>query len=70
MGRCNHPVGFAAQLRGEMLAVKGDTGVRRVLARHNASIERVACDNPGILFDTDTPADLDRGALGQVATAS
>lgn len=57
-GRRGHPVGFAAALRGELLALDGDIGARTVIDRHAASLCRVETDDPGIFLDIDTPADL------------
>jgi molybdenum cofactor cytidylyltransferase len=47
-----HPVGFAAALRSELLALEGDVGARTVLARH--APREVPVDDPGVLFDIDT----------------
>ncbi len=57
-GRQGHPVGFAASLRDELLALRGDHGARAVLERHAARLARVAVDDPGTLRDIDTPADI------------
>jgi molybdenum cofactor cytidylyltransferase len=57
-GRQGHPVGFAASLREELLALKGDRGARAVLERHAAQLARVEVDDPGVLQDIDVPADL------------
>ena len=57
-GRRGHPVGFAAELYSELAALAGDEGARRVIARYPA--HGVECDDPGILVDIDTAADLDR----------
>jgi molybdenum cofactor cytidylyltransferase len=51
-----HPVGFAASLRDELIALTGDTGARSVLAGH--AVARIAVDDPGILLDIDSPSDL------------
>lgn len=56
--RRGHPVGFAASCRSELMLLKGDEGARSVLLRHQP--ERIEVDDPGVLFDVDTPADLDR----------
>jgi molybdenum cofactor cytidylyltransferase len=53
-----HPVGFSAQLREELLNLRGDEGARSVLARHADAVELIDCDDPGILLDIDLPADL------------
>jgi molybdenum cofactor cytidylyltransferase len=57
-GRQGHPVGFAASLRDELLALHGDHGARAVLERHAAQLARINVNDPGILRDIDTPADL------------
>jgi molybdenum cofactor cytidylyltransferase len=56
LGRRGHPVGFAAELYSELTALSGDEGARRLVARYPAfAVER---DDPGILVDIDTAADL------------
>jgi molybdenum cofactor cytidylyltransferase len=62
-GRRGHPVGFAAELCSELIALSGDEGARRLLARYPAF--GVEVDDPGVLFDVDTAADL---ALARSAT--
>ena len=59
-GRRGHPVGFAAALRAELLALDGDVGARSVIARHAHEVRLVATDDAGILVDIDTPEDLRR----------
>lgn len=61
-GRRGHPVGFAAELMSELLALEGDEGARRIVARYPAY--GVAVDDPGVLIDIDTVDDLAR-ARGQ-----
>jgi molybdenum cofactor cytidylyltransferase len=56
-GRRGHPVGFAAELYTELTQLRGDEGARRIIARYPASA--VDVDDPGILVDIDTEADLD-----------
>ena len=56
-GRRGHPVGFAAELYSELIQLDGDDGARRVLARYPAHGEEV--DDPGVLLDVDTKADLE-----------
>lgn len=58
-GRRGHPVGFAAALRAELLALDGDVGARAVLERHAAGMRRLDVADEGILVDIDTAADLD-----------
>lgn len=55
-GRRGHPVGFAAELYSELVVLSGDEGARRLLARYPAS--PVEVDDPGVLVDVDTEADL------------
>ena len=57
-GRRGHPVGFAADLRAELIALDGDTGARTLLERHADVVERIVTDDPGIFVDIDTPQDL------------
>ena len=57
-GRRGHPVGFAASLREELLALEGDEGARRVLQGHAAALRLLEVDDPGIHRDVDTPRDL------------
>jgi len=52
-----HPVGFSAELYSELVALRGDEGARRLVARYPAV--GVELDDPGVLIDVDTEADLD-----------
>jgi molybdenum cofactor cytidylyltransferase len=63
-GRRGHPVGFAAELFSDLIALDGDEGARRLLARYPAS--GVVVDDPGVLVDIDTEDDLAdaRAAVG------
>ncbi len=65
-GRRGHPVGFGSSLRDELLALDGDRGANGLLSRYSTRLMRIEVDDPGILFDVDTPADLaarfERGA--------
>ena len=55
-GRRGHPVGFSAELYSELIALTGDEGARRLVARYPA--EAVDVDDPGVLIDIDTVEDL------------
>ncbi len=55
-GRRGHPVGFAAELYSELVRLQGDEGARRLVARYPAYA--VDVDDPGVLVDVDTEADL------------
>ena len=57
-GRRGHPVGFGAECGPALLALSGDEGARSVIAAGSGRMVRVAVDDPGILRDVDTPADL------------
>ena len=56
-GKRGHPVGFAPELYSELLALGGDEGARRLIARYPAF--GVELDDPGILIDIDTTDDLE-----------
>jgi molybdenum cofactor cytidylyltransferase len=57
-GRRGHPVAFAAELYSELVTLSGDEGARRLVARYPAL--GVDVDDPGVLVDVDTLADLER----------
>ena len=59
-GKRGHPVAFATALRDELLALHGDEGARSVLQRYKTEVRLLDCDDPGVLADIDTPADLGR----------
>jgi molybdenum cofactor cytidylyltransferase len=64
LGRRGHPVGFSSELYSELVTLTGDEGARRLLARYPA--HPVEIDDPGVLVDVDTEADL---ALARKAQA-
>jgi molybdenum cofactor cytidylyltransferase len=55
-GRRGHPVGFSAELYSELVALQGDDGARRIVARYPS--QAVSVDDPGALLDVDTADDL------------
>jgi molybdenum cofactor cytidylyltransferase len=57
-GRLGVPAGFAAEHFGELGALSGDRGARRILEAHRARLTEVAC--PEAAFDVDAPADVQR----------
>lgn len=59
-GLRGHPVGFSAQCREALLALRGDQGARPVLDRHPPHL--LELDDVGCTLDVDTP---DRLALAQ-----
>ena len=62
-GRRGHPVGFGSELYSELIALDGDEGARRIVARYPA--HAVPVDDPGVLVDIDTPEDLLRARDGE-----
>jgi molybdenum cofactor cytidylyltransferase len=55
-GRRGHPVGFAAELFSELVALSGDGGPRRLVASYPA--QAVEVEDGGALIDIDTVQDL------------
>lgn len=53
-----HPVGFGTELYSELMALQGDEGARRIVARYAA--QPIAVDDPGVHVDVDTVEDLAR----------
>lgn len=68
MGRRGHPVGFAAELFSELVALTGDEGARRVMARYPSL--GVELPDAGVLVDVDTEADLAALRTGAPAPAA
>jgi len=56
--RRGHPVGFTGRLRGELEALSGDEGARRLLEAHAAELVKVPVGDPGAIRDIDQPSDL------------
>jgi molybdenum cofactor cytidylyltransferase len=55
-GRRGHPVAFGSELFSELIMLGGDEGARRLIARYPA--HAVEVEDPGVLVDVDTVADL------------
>jgi molybdenum cofactor cytidylyltransferase len=53
-----HPVGFGTELYSELMALRGDEGARRIVARYAA--QPIEVDDPGVHIDVDTAEDLAR----------
>jgi len=62
-GRCGHPVLIHGNLRDRLLALDGDIGAREMLAELSDEVTRIDVDDPGVVLDIDTPADLLRSAI-------
>jgi molybdenum cofactor cytidylyltransferase len=56
-GRRGHPVAFGAEMYSELAGLSGDEGARRLVARYPSCA--VDVDDPGVLIDIDTVADLE-----------
>ena len=56
-GARGHPVGFAADLYAELIALTGDQGAQRVVASHRVLL--IGTDDAGAVRDVDTPEDLE-----------
>jgi molybdenum cofactor cytidylyltransferase len=65
-GRRGHPVGFSSELFSELLALEGDEGARRLVARYPSRAVQVA--DTGILVDIDTEGDLAAARAGQITS--
>lgn len=59
-GRLGHPPLISAALIPAILAFKGPGGLRALLAAYEERCVDVACDDPGILIDLDTPEDYQK----------
>jgi molybdenum cofactor cytidylyltransferase len=67
LGRRGHPVGFAAELYSELVALTGDDGARRLVVRYPA--QAVEVDDPGVLVNLDGLQDAAALRLVQGGTA-
>ncbi len=59
-GQRGNPVGFSHFFGPALMNLTGDQGARTLLQQHSDSIHWLDVDDPGILFDVDTPADWQR----------
>ena len=57
-GKRGHPIGINSRFREELLTLTGDKGARDLIAAHPDKIEFIDVDDPGVLVDIDTRADL------------
>jgi molybdenum cofactor cytidylyltransferase len=55
-----HPVGFGAAFGRALGALEGDAGAREILSANAPALVRIEVDDPGVVRDIDTPADLSR----------
>lgn len=57
-GRRGHPVLFGPRHFPQLCALTGDDGARQILKDHPERVQAVNVDDPGTLFDIDTPEDV------------
>ena len=57
-GEMGHPVLFSQAYFDEIEALTGDRGARPVIDAHHDKVQRLNVEDPGVLRDIDTPADL------------
>jgi len=57
-GRRGHPVGFGRAFQDELINLTGDAGARALVRNNAGQLQLFACDDPGVLMDVDTPANL------------
>jgi molybdenum cofactor cytidylyltransferase len=58
-GRRGHPAFFASELFGEILALRPDEGLNKVVRQSAERVITVAVSSPGVLQDIDTPEQLE-----------
>ena len=66
-GRQGFPVGLSVELYSELVLLSGEEGLRRLLARYPS--HAVEVDDPGVLQDINTAADLDRARSSSTVLA-
>jgi molybdenum cofactor cytidylyltransferase len=63
LGRRGHPVIFDSAVFAELMAAPEDQGARVVVNADAARVAYVDVDDPGVVLDLDTPADLASAGL-------
>jgi len=59
-GKSGHPVGFASNYLGDLLALTGDQGGKAILDAHRADLQLCPVADPGVLKDIDQLSQLVR----------
>ena len=59
-GKRGHPVLFGRDFWAQLAALGGDAGAKTVLQHNTEALHIVELNDPGVLQDIDTPADLAR----------
>lgn len=57
-GQPGHPVGFGAQFRNDLEALRGTDGARSIIAAHADVVDAIEVDDEGVVRDVDTADDL------------
>lgn len=64
LGRRGNPVGFGRRFFAELAELNDERGGRKVIRRHEADVLEIPVEDPAVLMDIDTPADLGRCQSG------
>ena len=59
-GKQGHPVGFGERFFRELASLSGDKGGRTLIDKYSDSTSYISVDDPTILYDIDTPEDLEK----------
>ncbi len=59
-GQRGHPVVLGSDYFSALRALEGDSGARSILHDHAEDLHFVDVDDSGVIFDLDTPADLEQ----------
>lgn len=62
-GQRGHPVGFGRAYFERLVELTGEEGARSILRDHAGQARWLACEDPGIVMDVDTPADLSAASV-------
>ena len=62
-GRNGHPVIFDSECKERLLRIEGDVGAREIIREDPEIVECVPVDDPGVVFDVDTPGSLTGGPV-------
>lgn len=59
-GEAGNPVGFGRRFFPELAQLSGEGGGKKILNKHQANVVTVESSDPAILYDIDTPAELEK----------
>ena len=59
-GKQGNPVGFGERFFRDLASLSGDKGGRTVIDKYSDSTSYISVDDPTILYDIDTPEDLEK----------